>query len=71
MGDVGESNPFAKRSLSFVPIPIDDQQGRSPMPMPELSWWERCKSWLRYHSVQLRWHVERSLARRFGRRWGG
>jgi hypothetical protein len=52
-----------------LPVPIGDQQRRKQPPEP--SWWFVCSNWLRYHGIQLRWDIERFLARRFHRHWGG
>ena len=59
-----------KGALTFVPVPADDQRRQAPAPMQELSWWQQWKSWLHYHYTQLRWDIERGLARRLHRRWG-
>jgi hypothetical protein len=31
--------------------------------------WQLCKAWIRYHSIQVRWDIERGLARLLHRRW--
>jgi hypothetical protein len=62
--------PSLKRPSSFIlaPIPIQDQHKQPAKPKP--GWWTRCSNWMRYYSIQIRWDIERWLARRFHRRWG-
>ncbi len=60
---------FTNGPLIPLPVPIGDQRRRKQPPEP--SWWLVCRNWLRYHGTQLRWDIERFLARRFHRRWGG
>ncbi|MDQ2715641.1 MAG: hypothetical protein M3Z08_12095 [Chloroflexota bacterium] len=57
------------RSLTPVPVPVGDRS-RRPLMQQRASWWSLCGAWLRYHSVQIRWDIERRLARLLGRRWG-
>ncbi len=75
MGDLQAKKPTARhpqlRSLALVPVPIDDQHRRGSMPMQQATWWKRFTKWLAYYSIQLRWDIERRLARLFNRRWGG
>ncbi|TMC95763.1 MAG: hypothetical protein E6J11_12975 [Chloroflexi bacterium] len=61
--------PSLKRPRSFIlaPIPIQDQHKQSATPEP--GWWARCSNWIRYYSIQIRWDIERWLARRLHRRW--
>ncbi len=68
---MGESPflPKFPRLLTPVPVPGDDQYRRKP-PVPRPSWWALCSGWFRYHSIQLRWDIERWLARILHRRWG-
>ena len=74
MGDAQQQKPVGKhpRSLmpSFIPIPVDERHQGGQFPMQQQSWRQLCTQWLRYHSIQLRWDIERSLARLFHRRWG-
>ncbi len=58
-------------SLIPVPIPVyDSYHPHRKLPLePQPSWWVRCVAWLRYHSIQLRWDVERFLARLLHSRW--
>ena len=74
MGDAQQKKPVGKhpRSLmpSFTPIPVDERRQGRQFPMQQRSLWQLCTQWLRYHSIQLRWDIERSLARLFHRRWG-
>ncbi|HLQ30299.1 MAG TPA: hypothetical protein VK140_13790 [Ktedonobacteraceae bacterium] len=63
--------PTIKRPPSFIlaQVPIEDQSRQRP-PVPQLSWWSICTRWFQYHSVQVRWDIERWLARLLHRRWG-
>ena len=74
MGDLQAKKPTARRtqlpSFAFVPVPIDDRYKRASMPMQRPSWWLRCTRWIAYYRIQLRWDIERRLARLFNRRWG-
>ncbi|TMD63694.1 MAG: hypothetical protein E6I91_12435 [Chloroflexi bacterium] len=62
--------PSLKRPPSFIlaPIPIQDQQKQPATQQP--GWWTRFSNWIRYYSTQIRWDIERWLARRFHRHWG-
>lgn len=62
--------PNPKRPPSFVlaPISIEDQY-KQPAAQ-QTTWWTRCTRWLHYYTIQIRWDIERWLARRFHRRWG-
>jgi len=55
------------RRLTPIPIPTGDQRRQASRPSPSL--WLLCTRWLQYHSIQMRWDIERFLARRFRRRW--
>jgi hypothetical protein len=57
---------------SPVPVPTNDayKQNSPSFLSPSSSAWERFVAWLRYHSIQTRWDIERRLARKFHRRWG-
>ena len=61
--------PKLPQSLIPVPVPSDDRQQQPLLQQP--SWWELCTHWVRYHSIQILWDIERSLARLFHRRWSG
>ena len=65
-GGLGTGRPL---SLMRVPVPFEDQHRQQP-PLQQASWWMLCTRWLQYYSIQLRWDIERSLARLFHRRWG-
>lgn len=67
---MGESST-PKFPSSFIPVPVPggDQYRRKP-PVPQTSLWELCSGWLRYQSIQVRWDIERWVARTLGRRWG-
>ena len=54
--------------LMPVPVPGGHQRRQAPIQTPSL--WLLFTSWLKYHSTQLRWDIERSIARRFNHRWG-
>lgn len=62
--------PTSKRppSLSLVPVTFDDQYKRPPV--QQAPWWTLCNKWLQFHTIQIRWDIERWLARLFHRRWG-
>lgn len=58
-------------SLIPVRIPVYDSY-HPPHKLPleqQPSWWIRWGAWLRYHSIQWRWDIERFLARLFHSRW--
>lgn len=58
-------------SLVPVPVPVYDSyhpHGKLPLEQ-QPSRWTRYMAWLRYHSIQLRWDVERFLARLLHSRW--
>jgi hypothetical protein len=56
---------------SFAPIPTNAAYKRSHHPStPQLpSLWQRFTARLRYSSIQIRWDIERWLARKLHRRW--
>jgi len=54
--------------LMPVPVPVGDQ--RRQVSGQSSSLWLLFIRWLKYHSTQLRWDIERFLARRFNRHWG-
>lgn len=54
-----------------VPVPADTREHARRSFSPQTpSVTERFIAWLRYHYIQTRWDVERSLARKLHRRWG-
>ncbi len=59
------------RLFAFRPVQVDERYGYKQPPVQQASWWALCMAWLRYHSIQIRWDIERWLARLFHRRWGG
>ena len=71
MGETKAKKPGTRASLSFVFVPTDDGRKQSPMLLQSEPWWLRFRKWLEYHSIQLRWDIERGLARLFNHRWGG
>ena len=55
----------------LVPVWLHvDERRPAYFPLFQSSWWEVCRAWLRYHAIQVRWDIERKLARLFGKRWG-
>lgn len=79
MSDTHESQPTGKksgnssplRSLTPVPIPVpgDDGYRQRQFLTRQTSLWQSGVQWLRYYSIQLRWDIERGLARLLHRRW--
>jgi hypothetical protein len=65
----GNASPL--RSLTPVPVPVPGDEGyrRQPFLPQQTSWWQSCVQWFRYYSIQIRWDVERALARLFHRHW--
>ena len=70
MGETQAKKPGPRPTPSFVFVRINDGVKQSPLLRQAEPWWLRCRKWLRYHSIQLRWDIERRLARLFNRRWG-
>lgn len=64
-------NASPLRSLTPVPVPIpgDERYRRQPFLPQQTPWWQSCVQWFRYYSIQIRWDIERTLARLFHRRW--
>lgn len=62
--------PSFKRPPSFILAPIHIQDQHKQPVTQQLGWWTRCSNWIRYHSIQIRWDIERWLARLLHRRWG-
>jgi hypothetical protein len=71
MGETQAKKPGVRPSLTFVFVHADNGRRQFPMLKRSESWWQRWRMWMQYHSTQLRWDIERSLARLFNRRWGG
>jgi len=71
MGETQAKKSGPRPFLSFVFVRINDGSKQSPMHLQSEPWWLRFRKWLQYHSIQLRWDIERRLARLFNRRWGG
>ncbi|WP_081839063.1 hypothetical protein [Thermogemmatispora carboxidivorans] len=58
------------RSLILAPIFVRvDERRRLPPPLSRPSWPELVVGWLRFQTTQLRWDIERSLARLLHRPW--
>jgi hypothetical protein len=70
MGETRAKKPGTRQSPSFVFVHANDGRKQSPMLMQSESWWQRCRMWMRYHSIQWRWDIERRLAQLFNQRWG-
>ncbi|HET9918468.1 MAG TPA: hypothetical protein VFQ30_01405 [Ktedonobacteraceae bacterium] len=74
MGDSHADKPAGKGPRSLIPLPIplpvDERAHNRQFFMQQPSLWQLCKQWLRYHSIQIRWDIERTVARLFHRRWG-
>lgn len=58
-------------TLIPVPIPVYDpyHPHRKLSLEQQPSRWTRCVAWVRYYSTQLRWDIERFLARLLHGRW--
>jgi len=55
----------------LIPAPAyNPQEQRRRSPIQQESLWDLFVSWASYYSIQIRWDVERALARIFHRRWG-
>ena len=55
----------------LTPVPVySSQEQRRRSSMPREPFWQMCLAWLRYYHIQMRWDIERALARLFHRRWG-
>ena len=63
------------RALAPIYVPTDDdhdhytQRYLPPMQQAEPLWF-LLKSWLDYHFIQIRWDIERNIARLRHQRWG-
>ena len=71
MGETKAKKPESRPSLTFVFVHSHDGRRQLPVYQQPATWWSRCWMWIEYHSIQWRWDIERRLARRFKRRWGG
>jgi hypothetical protein len=62
-----------KRPLSLIaaPVPVCSDERRKPpfTATGSASCSELLRAWLHYHAIQLRWDLERWLARLFHRPW--
>jgi hypothetical protein len=62
--DLLKSNPL-------TPVPVySSQEQRHRLSPSQGAFWQLGIAWLRYHYIQTRWDLERSLARLLRRRWG-
>jgi len=61
--------PKHPRQFTLVPVFIDSTHKQPAM--PRLAWWTVFTRWFQYHSIQVRWYIERRVARLLHRRWGG
>jgi hypothetical protein len=57
--------------LTPVPVYSIQEQQHHRFPAPQESFWQICIAWVRYHTIQLQWDIERTVARLLHRRWGG
>ncbi|MBX5451437.1 hypothetical protein [Thermogemmatispora sp.] len=58
------------RSLMLAPVFVRVDERRHVLPPPPRpSWQELVIGWLRYQAVQIRWDLERGLARLLHRSW--
>jgi len=71
MGETQAKKPGTRPIPSVVYVHTNNRHKQLPMQMQTETWWLRCRKWVEYHSIQLRWDIERRLARLFNRRWGG
>ena len=54
-----------------APIPIyASEQERRRATMPAVPWQYRIRAWFAYHMIQIRWDIERGIARLLHKRWG-
>ena len=58
-------------SLTPVPVYSIQEQQRHRLPVPSESFWQICLAWVRYHTTQIQWDIERTIARLLNRRWSG
>ena len=54
---------------ALIPIYTSEQERRRAM-MPADPWRYRVQTWFAYHMFQIRWDMERGLARLLHKRWG-
>jgi hypothetical protein len=71
MGEMQAKKSGLRPFPSFAFVRTGDGRKQPPMLMQSDPWWLRFSKWAQYHSIQLRWDIERRLARLFNRRWGG
>lgn len=53
----------------LIPIYTSEQEHRRAT-LPVDPWHYRVQSWFAYHMIQIRWDIERGLARLLHKRWG-
>lgn len=57
------------RPNSLMPVHVYSSEKYHRPPVQTVSFWQLCKAWGRYHYMQMRWDIERGLARLLHRRW--
>ncbi len=66
----GEGEWMSKRSL--IPVPVQNSHNpQQRYSVQSVSLWYIFTAWLHYQSIQIRWGIERFLARLLHRRWTG
>jgi hypothetical protein len=62
-----------RREIQNIPVPVSNALGQQRRPPVEeqISLRQFIVAWMRYHSIQIRWDMEREVARCLHRRWGG
>jgi hypothetical protein len=66
-------NPFGNgwlRPNRVKPVPVYHSQEPRRSLARHYSTWDLFNAWIKYHSIQIRWDIERTLARLLGKRWG-
>ncbi|GCE48414.1 hypothetical protein EI42_06218 [Thermosporothrix hazakensis] len=60
--------PHSSRTLAPVYV-YSDEKRRRRLPEPPPSLWALLLAWIKYHATQIRWDIERAIARLLRRRW--
>lgn len=47
----------------LIAVPAYDPHHRYQRMQQQESWWVQLKAWIRYHTIQLQWDIERRWAR--------
>jgi hypothetical protein len=64
---MGEKFP-SKHPRQLTPVPVFVEHPPR-QPAERISWFTLCVQWFQYHSTQIRWYIERRVARLLHRRW--